>query len=79
MVRLILPKKWKTLPSFHVSELESFVPGNCQVPDFTKVLQKVIDIEADEEYDVDEVKGSITRMNRVLYHVKWLGYPKKKD
>ena len=37
------------------------------------------DIEADEEYDVDEDKGSITRRYRVLYHVKWLGYPKKKE
>ena len=28
---------------------------------------------------MDVVKGSITRRNRVLYHVKWLGYPKKMD
>ena len=78
-VRLILPQKWKTHPSFHVSELEPFVSGNRLVPDFTKVLREVSDIEADEEYDVYKAKGSITHRNRVLYHVKWLGYPKTKD
>ena len=77
-VQLILPQKWKTHPSFHVSELEPFVHSNRPVPDFTKVLREVSDIEADEEYDMDEVKGSIPCRNRVLYHVKWLGYPKKK-
>ena len=33
----------------------------------------------DEEFNVEEIKGSITRRKRVLYHVKWLGLPKKKD
>ena len=79
MVRLILPQKWKTHPSFHVSELEPFVPGNRPIPDYTKILREVSDIEADEEYDVDEIKGSINRRNKILYHVKWLEYPKKKD
>ena len=37
------------------------------------------DIEADEEYDIDEVKESIERRNRILYQVKWLGFPRKKD
>ena len=46
--------------------------------DYEKVLHEVADIEADEEYDVDEIKGSIKRRNSVLYHVKWLGFPKKK-
>ena len=78
-VQLILLQKWTIHLSFHISEKEPFVPGNCPVLEFTKVLQEVSDIEADEEYDVDKVKGSITRRNRVLYHIKWLGYPKKQD
>ena len=79
VVRLILPQKWKTHPSFHVSEIEPCVPGNRPVPVFTKILREVSNIEADEEYDVDEIKGSITRRNKILYHIQWLGYPKKKD
>ena len=38
-----------------------------------------MDIEGDDEYDVEEAKGSILRQKSVLYHVKWLGSPKKKD
>ena len=28
---------------------------------------------------MNEIKGSIKCRNSVLYHVKWLGFPKKKD
>ena len=77
-VRLTLPHKWRTHPAFHVAEVELFVPGNRPV-DYEKVLREVADIKADEEYDVDEIKGSIKHRNSVLYHVKWLGFPKKKD
>lgn len=31
-------QKWKTHPSFHMSELESFVSGSWPPPDFEKVL-----------------------------------------
>ena len=49
-VRLTLPHKWRTHPTFHVAEVEPFVPGNRPV-DYEKVLHEVADIEADEEYD----------------------------
>ena len=52
--------------------------GNHPV-DYEWTLSESADIEADEEYDVDEIKGSIKCRNSVLYHVKWLGFPKKKD
>ena len=77
-VRLTLPHQWKTHPTFHVTEVEPFVQGNRPV-DYERTLRECADIEADEEYDVDEVKGSIKRRNSVLYHVKWLGFPKKKN
>ena len=54
------------------------MPDNRPV-NYEKVLRKVSDIEAAEEYNVDEIKGSIKRRNSVLYHVKWLGFTKKKD
>ena len=77
-VRLTLPQKWKTHPTFHVADVEPFVQGNRPV-DYEKTLCECADIEADEEYDVDEIKGSIKRWNSVLYHVKWLGFLKKTD
>ena len=45
-VRLTLPHKWRTHPTFHVAEVEPFVPGNRPV-DYEKVLREVADIEAD--------------------------------
>ena len=52
--------------------------GNRLV-DYARTLRDCADIEADESYDVDEIKGSIQHRNSVLYHVKWIGFPKKKD
>ena len=37
-VRLILPQRWKTHPSFHVSELEPFVSSSQPARNFEKVL-----------------------------------------
>ena len=77
-VRLTLPHKWKTHPTFYVAEVEPFVKGNRPV-DYEKTMREYADIESDEEYDVDEIKGSIKRRNSVLDHVKWLGFLKKTD
>jgi hypothetical protein len=78
-IRLTLPAKWKKHPSFHVSEVEPFISGSRQAPDPARILREAADIEGDDEYDVDEIKGSTMRKTRVFYHVKWLGFPKKKD
>jgi len=47
------------------------------------VLREVDDIEQSEEYDVDEVMSSVERgrgnNKRLLYLVKWLDYPERKD
>ena len=59
--------------------IEPFVAGSRGPPDFEKILREISDIEVDEEYDVEAIMGSITRRQRVLYHVKWLEYPRKKD
>ena len=78
-VRLTLPRKWRTHPTFHVSELEPYVVGERPAPDLAKILREADDLDASEEYDVEEVVASVKRRNRVLYLVKWLGYPKKRD
>ena len=36
-------------------------------------------MEAEEEYDVEEIMDSVVRRKRVLYQVKWLGFPRKRD
>ena len=50
--------------------------GNGPV-DYERTLCECADREADEEYNVDEMKGSIKRRKSVLYHVIWLGFAKK--
>ena len=53
-VRLTLPHKWKTHPTFHILEVEPFMQGNRPV-NYPKTLCECDDIKADEEYDVDEI------------------------
>ena len=77
-VRLMLPQQWKTHPTFHIAEVEPFVQGNRPV-DYERTLGECADIEADEEYNLDKLKGSIKRRNSVPCHIKWLGFQRKKD
>jgi len=82
--RLTLPRKWKIHNVFHVLLLEPYRTSEHRaVPDPLKVLQEVDDIEQSEEYDVEEVMSSTERgrgnNKRILYLIKWLDYPERKD
>jgi len=47
------------------------------------VLREADDIEQSKEYDVEEVMSSVKRGRgnnlRILYLLKWLDYPERKD
>ena len=55
------PQRWRTHPTFHVSELEPFIAGSRPAPEFEKVLREASDLEAREEYDVEATVRSNVR------------------
>jgi len=79
-VRLTLPRKWKIHNVFHLSLLEPYQFSEQRAPpDPSKVLREANDIEQSEEYNVDEVLGSTKKGRCILYLIKWLDYPDRKD
>jgi len=83
-VRITLPCKWKIHNVFHVSLLEPYRTSEHRAPpDPSKVLREADDIEQSEEYDVEEVMSWVEHgrgnNKRILYLVKWLNYPERKD
>jgi len=71
--RLQLPLSLKIHPVFHVSLLdrynESEIPGRTQPP------PPPVIVENELEYEVEEILDSRLIRNRLLYLVKWKGYP----
>jgi len=83
-VRLTLPGKWKIHNVFCMSLLEPYRTSEHRAPpDPSKVLREAVDIEQSKEYDVEEGMSSVKRgrgnNQRILYLVKWLDYPERKD
>ena len=81
-IRLALPRNWRIHNVFHVSLLEPYRGSALrESPDAEQILRDTDDIEYSEEYDVDEVMAATqrTKKSRVMYLVKWLDYPARKD
>jgi len=83
-VRLTLPWKWKIHNVFHVSLLEPYRTSEHRaLPDPSKVLREADGIEQSEKYKVEEVMFLVecSRGNnkQILYLIKWLDYPERKD
>jgi len=79
-VRLTLPQKWKIHNVFYVSLLRPYRTSEHQaLADPSRVLREADGIEQSEEYDVEEVMSSVKRGRRILYLVKWVDYPERKD
>jgi hypothetical protein len=68
-VRLHLPAKWNIHMVFHVSVLEPFVQGHREVI-IQNGLEAADPIEADDEYQVEEVISSMESRGKVTYLVK---------
>ena len=79
-VKLTLPRKWKINNVFHVSLVGPYRVGSDRAPpDPSRILREADDIEGSQEYDVDEIMGSTKKGHRVLYLVKRLDFPDRRD
>jgi hypothetical protein len=78
-MRLSLPRKWKIHNTFHVSLLEPYNNGTRAPPELLKIIDESEDIEGNEEWEIEEILVSRKVKGKVLYRVKWKGYPLKKD
>jgi hypothetical protein len=78
-MRLSLPRKWKIHNTFHVSLLEPYNNGTRPPPDLLKIIDESANIEGNEEWEIEEILSSRKVKGKVLYQVRWKGYPLKKD
>ena len=69
--RLRLPASWKIHPVFHVQMLE---PYPDDIRESTDAPQSKTLVDDYEDFEVEEIRDSRRRKNRLHYLVKWVGY-----
>jgi hypothetical protein len=78
-MHLKLPMKWKIHKVFRVSQLEPLIHRNREV-NLEQILYAADPIEADNEYHIEEVMGSVKTKGKLSYLVKWReSQPRKLD
>jgi hypothetical protein len=70
--RLQLPVSMKVHSVFHVSLLEPYVSST--IPNRVRPPPPAVVVEAEQEYEVEEILDSKYLRNRLFYLVKWKGY-----
>jgi hypothetical protein len=65
--------------TFHVSLLEPYDNGTRPPPDLLQIIDESDNIEGNEEWEIEEILSSRKVKGKVLYRVRWKGYPLKKD
>jgi hypothetical protein len=81
-MKLRLPARWQIHPVFHVKLLEPFRQSADRRPvNLDHVLEEMDGLVTVDDYVPEEIMGSnFSRVrNRVLYLVKWEGFPDEKD
>jgi hypothetical protein len=78
-MRLSLPRKWKIHNTFHVSLVEQYNNGTRPPLDLLQIIDESDDIEGNEEWQIEGILSSRNVKGKVLYRVRWKGYPLKKN
>ena len=87
-IKLELPSRWRIHNAFHVSLIEPYrlnptrsPPKLASASEQNELGDDVDGYEYETGYEVEEVMGSQHSMERkrVLYLVKWKGYPEEAD
>ena len=71
--RLELPRAWKIHPVFHATLLTPYKETETHGPNFLEPPPDLINQE--EEWEVEEIVAHKRHRGKILYKIKWKGYP----
>jgi hypothetical protein len=62
-----------------MSLLEPYNNGTRPPPDLLRIIDQSDDIKGNEEWESEEILSTRKVKGKILYRVRWKGYPLKKD